>query len=379
MCKRFLDRWLNALQRSQTMYNTRPTSRRLHTSRAALRDAYLILRESWGWLAAFVIVWLVLGVIVWRNYQPDGQTISLPHALYIAFAQLLFQPQEFPRTGWLQVLFFLAPAVGLALVTRGAFNAGLLIFDKRNRREAWQMALASTYRDHIIVCGLGKVGYRVVGQLLATGNEVVGVERGQSEFVELLIGQGVSVIRGDARRTEILMAAGLQKARSVVCVINDDLTNLDIALTAREQRPGIRIVLRVFNDSLTEKLQSAFNIKTAFSTSALAAPTFAAAAVNRDVTNALYVGGKFLTTQEIVVAAGGALDGRLVGTIEQEHDISVLYRRNERNEDLRPRGDYRLAASDVIVIIGTLASLEQIAALNQPGAQPHVPEALRKP
>ncbi len=348
-------------------------------ARAGLRDAWLILRESSFWVLAFAVVWLGLGLILWQWYQPSGVGITLPNALYIAFAQMLFQLQPFPQSSGLQILFFLAPALGLALVGRGALSAGLLIFDKRNRREAWQMALASTYRDHIIVCGLGKVGYRVVGQLLATGHEVVGIERGQgSEFTELLRGQGVPIITGDARRLEILQAAGLSHAHSVVCVINDDLTNLDIALTARQLCPEIRIVLRIFNDALAEKLQLAFNIKTAFSTSALAAPTFAAAALNRNVTNALYVGGRFLTTQEVCIAAGGALDGRLVGTIEQAYDISVLYRRNERGEDLRPRGDYRLASGDIIVIIGTLASLEQIAELNRVGAHPHIPESMRK-
>lgn len=361
------------------MLRRRPQSKRLRTARAGLRDGWLVLRESAPWLLAFIVVWWSLGLILWIFYQPNDAAISFPSALYTAFAQMLFQPQPFPQASALQVLFFLAPAIGLGLVARGALSAGLLIFDKRNRREAWQMALASTYRDHIIVCGLGKVGYRVVGQLLATGNEVVGVERGQgSEFVELLRGQDVPIITGDARRMEVLQAAGLQHAHSVVCVINDDLTNLDIALTARQSRPDIRIVLRIFNDSLAEKLQSAFNIKTAFSTSALAAPTFAAAALNRDVTNALYVGGKFLTTQEVCVAAGGALDGRLVGTIEQTHDISVLYRRSQSGEDLRPRGDYRLASGDIIVIIGTLASLDQIAELNRVGARPHMPDSMRR-
>jgi voltage-gated potassium channel len=85
-----------------------------------------------------------------------------------------------------------------------------------------------------------------------------------------------------------------------------------------------------------------------------------------------------LTTQEISIASGGALDGRLVGTVEQSYDISVLYRRNERGEDLRPRGDYRLSGGDIIVIIGTLSSLEQIADLNRPGAHPHMPESMRQ-
>lgn len=356
-----------------------PPLRKLRTARAALRDGYLIIRESGPWLAAFGGVWLGLGLLIWQYYGSDGTPTPLPNALYIAFQQLLFQPQAFPRNGWLQILFFLAPAVGLTLIARGALSAGLLIFDKRNRREAWQMALASTYRDHIIVCGVGRMGYRVVGQLRANGNEVVCIDRNkEAEFVDQLITEGVPVIVGDARRLETQMAAGLANARAVVSVIDDDLTNLDIGLTARGRFPNVRIVLRVFSDALAEKLQSAFNIKTAFSTSALAAPTFAAAALNRDVTNALYVGGKFLTTQEMRVARGGALDGRLVGTIEQEHDISVLYRRNERGEDLRPRGDYRLAEGDIIVIIGTLSSLEQITALNQPGVRPHVPDAMRR-
>jgi voltage-gated potassium channel len=351
--------------------------RRFRKVRAAFRDAYLILRESGPWLVAFAGVWIAFGLIIWR-YDQREVGASIVDALYVAFAQMLFQLQPLPRAGWLQALFFLAPAVGLLLIARGAFNAGLLIFDKRNRREAWQMALASTYREHIIVCGLGRMGYRVVGQLLATGHDVVGVDRDKDgEYVVQLIAEGVPVIVGDGRRIETLQAARLDHARAVVSVIDDDLTNLDIGLTARQHFPDVRIVLRVFSDILAQKLQSAFNIKTAFSISALAAPTFAAAALNRDVTNALYVGGKFLTTQEVVVAQNGALDGRLVGTIEQEHDISVLYRRNERGEDLRPRGDYRLGSGDTIVIIGTLGSLEQIAALNQPGARPHVPEAMR--
>ena len=357
---------------------SRTRAQRRRIVRAALRDGRLVLRESGIWLILFTVLWFGLGLLFWRFYQPAGEQLSLANALYLAFAQMLFQPQPFPQTGWLQVVFFLAPAIGLTLVARGALSAGLFIFDKRNRREAWQMALASTYRDHVIVCGLGKVGYRVVGQLLATGQDVVAIETTHgSEFAELLRSQDVPVISGDARRLEVLEAAGLQQCCSVVCVINDDLVNLDIALTARQGRPGIRLVLRVFNEALSQKLQSAFNIKAAFSTSALAAPTFAAAATNRDVTNALYVGGKLLTTQELTVAARGALDGRLVGTIEQEHDISVLYFRNDRGEDLRPRNDYRLAGGDVVVIIGTLASLAQIVQLNQPGARPQLPEAMR--
>src|SRR3712207_4855213 len=106
------------------MLQHRRQTRQLRLARAALRDARLILRESGGWLAAFLVLWLAFGLLLWRLYRPGGAVLTLPRALYVAFAQLLFQPQEFPGNPLLQVLFFLAPAVGLLLVGRGALNAG---------------------------------------------------------------------------------------------------------------------------------------------------------------------------------------------------------------------------------------------------------------
>jgi voltage-gated potassium channel len=73
------------------------------------------------------------------------------------------------------------------------------------------------------------------------------------------------------------------------------------------------------------------------------------------------------------VARDGILDGRLVQTIEDQHDISVLYRRNRQGEDLRPRGDYRLAVGDIVVIIGQLPAITRIQDLNQERAAPHTP------
>lgn len=358
------------------MTSTRPENKHQHQSslfrtlRAILRDTFVILRETGSSLLAFVVIWLVFGGVLWIWYQPGGVQRGLVESLYTALAQLLFQPQPLPQQLALQIMFFLAPAVGLILVGRGALQAAVLLFDKRTRGEAWQMALASTYTNHIIVCGLGKVGYRVVIQLRSVGQEVVVVQRtADAEFVPLIRGLGVPVVIGDARQTEVLLSAGLMRAHSVSIVTNDDLTNLDIALTCREQRPGVPIVMRVFNDALARKLSSAFNIKAAFSTSALAAPTFAAAAIDRDISNAIYVGGKFLVTLEVTVMAGGALDNQAVGEIEQAHDVSILYRRNKGGEDLRPRTDERLKGGDLIVVIGLLEVLQRLQTLNDTVAQ----------
>lgn len=346
--------------------------RRWRVFHATLRDARLLLRDSGWWLVGLVLVWLGFGLIIWRWY--DVKPLKFSEALYAAFSQMTLNPTPPPRAVWLQALFYLAPAVNIILIARGALNIALLLFDRRNRREAWQMALASTYRDHVIVCGLGKIGYRVVHQLIANNSDVVVIDtHNEGPFSDLTVGQGVPVLIGDARHPELLQQAGINYAQSVTVVTSDDLTNLDIALTARELRPDLHIVMRVFNDSLAGKLASAFNIKTAFSTSALAAPTLAAAALGRNITNALYIAGKLLSTVELTVARDGILDGRLVQTIEDQHDVSILYRRNRQGEDLRPRSDYRLAAGDIVIIIGQLPAITRIQALNQERAAPHSP------
>jgi len=354
------------------MRRVRRKNQRWRIIRATLRDARLVLRDSWPWLIALVLVWLGFGALIWQWY--DVRRVAWSEALYLAFSQMTLNPVPIPRAAWLQILFYLAPAINLLLLARGALNIGLLVFDKRNRREAWQMALASTYRNHVIVCGLGKIGYRVVNQLLANDTDVVVIDvRPDGPFNELMLGRDVPVLIGDARQPELLQQAGIKHAQSVAVVTSDDLTNLDIALTARELRPELHIVMRVFNDSLAGKLASAFNIRTALSTSALAAPTLAAAALGRGITNALYVAGKLLSTVELTIARDGILDGRLVQTVEDQHDVSVLYRRNRAGEDLRPRGDYRLAAGDALVIIGPLPAINRIQELNQERAAPHTP------
>jgi hypothetical protein len=169
----------------------------------------------------------------WLLYrQPDtGERLGVDQALYGTFSLVFFQPSlRFPRQPWLEVLYFVVPVVGLGVLADGVLRFGVMLFNKRARKEEWQVALASTYRDHVIVCGLGKLGYRVVLQLLEFGEEVVGVENvADRPFVSILRGMNVPVVvstRASAMRSYRPGCAMLRRSSPL-----DDLTNLDIALT----------------------------------------------------------------------------------------------------------------------------------------------------
>jgi Trk K+ transport system NAD-binding subunit len=255
-------------------------------------------------------------------------------------------------------------------------NFGRLLLDKGSRREAWQVALAATYRDHVIVCGLGRVGLSVVTQLLESGYEPVVIEREwSSEFVARALGLKVPVVAGDARESATLRQARLSRARALVAVIHDDLTNIEIALTARAARPGIRVILRVFGEELDQNLERSLGPNSAFSASGLAAPTYAAATISRDVDYVMPVGDELLGVAQLTVQPDSRISG-FVRAIEEQYGIRVL-----RHVDAQGREVHRdktpgrsalmrqLGSGDHVTLLGSLAALESLRLKNRAGSR----------
>ena len=133
--------------------------------------------------------------------------------------------------------------------------------------------------SHVIVCGLGQVGTRVVNLLLRLGESVTVVtQETRQEFLDEAQLGGAKIVTGDARSDHVLLSAGLQEAKAILACVDDDVTNIEIALDARRLCTSIRIVARIFDQALARRLESTVGIDRALSMSVLAAPTFAAAA-----------------------------------------------------------------------------------------------------
>ena len=340
------------------------------TLRASLRDTWVLVREFRTSLALFAGLLLLGALILWRFYvSPEtGQELSFSEALHATFKLIFFETTiPYPHSGLLQVFFFVVPILGLGVIAEGVIRFGVMLVNKQVRKGEWQVAVASTFRNHIVVCGLGRVGYRVVEQLLRFGEEVVGVElREECRFVERVREMGVPVITADARQRETLVKAGVPRAQAIIPCTEDDLTNLAIALDARELRPGIKVVMRMFDAELARKVERGFGIHTAFSTSALAAPAFAAAATQADISHSFYVGDTLLNVSQMTVQAGSRLAGKTLAGLERELDLSVILHRGIEGVDLHPNPEIVLADGDCFVVFASLDTLNRLRQLNQP-------------
>jgi Trk K+ transport system NAD-binding subunit len=333
------------------------------------RDVRVLLRQFYVPLLLFVSSVLLGGAVFDLLYtHTEVQGLTYVEAVYAIFSMIFFgQSIPFPQEWYLQIFFFVMPMIGLGLIAQGVINFGVMLFNKSAREDEWQVAIASTYRDHIVVAGIGRLGFRISQQLLDFGEDLVGIEiNPEGEFVRQVLNERVPVIFGDATRTDVLEQAGVQRAGAIITCTANDVTNLEIALNARELQDDIRVVLRMFDHDMAQKVARGFNISTAFSTSALSAPAFAAAATRSDITHAFHVGEQLLNVSEIIVNAGAPLAGQRVGDLEHQLDFSMILHSRDRELDLHPGPDTTLEVGDRVCVFASPDVLNRLGRLNTP-------------
>jgi voltage-gated potassium channel len=200
-----------------------------------------------------------------------------PFAAIFSAWMALFAQTILPAERWyLELLCGVYPLLGFGLVGEGVVRIGMLILSKERGEKEWMTVTASTYRDHIVLCGLGHLGFRILNQLLATKQAVVALEKdGNARFLGDAKATGVPVLVRDMQEDQALIDAGVQHARAIIIATNDDMANLEVALDARRMNPKIRVVMRLFDQRMADKFKEAALIDEAFSPAALAAPIVA--------------------------------------------------------------------------------------------------------
>jgi CPA2 family monovalent cation:H+ antiporter-2 len=122
------------------------------------------------------------------------------------------------------------------------------------RLEAANQALAR--RDHVIVCGYGRVGQNVARVLETEGFEFLAMDLDPVR-VRTAHAAGDAVIYGDAADDGVLKSAGLDRANAVVVTFSDTARSLAIVRAVRRQRPALPILVRAQDETHLEELIAA--------------------------------------------------------------------------------------------------------------------------
>jgi voltage-gated potassium channel len=108
-------------------------------------------------------------------------------------------------------------------------------------------------KNHYIICGFGRIGEIIARQLHDRGVPQVIVEN-KPENLSRLEESGYYVVDGDATREEVLLEAGIDRARGLVAVVSSDADNVYIVLSARSLNPALYIMARAEDVGTKQKL-----------------------------------------------------------------------------------------------------------------------------
>jgi Trk K+ transport system NAD-binding subunit len=216
---------------------------------------------------------------------------------------------------------------------------------------------------HVVVCGLGNVGFRCVEELVRLGHKVAAIETvNDNPFAETVRRLGSAVIIGDATVPAVLKLARVGTARAVIAATESELKNLEIGLLVREANPTQRVVVRLTEPTFAEAARQSAGIQHALSVPALAAPAFAAALYGDRVQTIVTVGGKALGIVELTVQPNDPClhEQTLFATMIDYGflPVGVAGRAPFADEGL-PKA-LRLVAGDKLTIVAELADLERL-------------------
>lgn len=307
---------------------------------------YRIL-EDWSWFEAFymaVTTVTSVGFMEVRPLSPPGRSFTMT----------------------LIVLGITGLGIWWALTTALIVELDLGGVLKRRRI----MRSIQNLSDHYIVCGVGRMGRVVVGEMKQAGTPFVVIERSPDRVATILeMYPDTLVIEGDSTKESILKRAQVDRARGLAACLADDADNLLVCLTARHLNPGLTTVARAYNEESLDKLRRAGaehvvspnqtgGIRMAFSLLRPHVVSF----LDCIITDA---GGIELRLEQATVPSGSHLVGQTLAEarIPQRTGLVVLGLRRAIGSGppiYNPGPETRLEEGDVMIVLGRSEQVQRL-------------------
>ncbi len=271
--------------------------------------------------------------------------------------------------GRIFTIFLLTLGVGLFFYSLGLMAEAIIeghvkgYFGKRKMEKA-----INKLYHHFIICGYGRIGRTIAKEIVSRNLPVVIVEN-DPEVQKRIEQEKLLHVQGDATHDEILLKAGVKRARSIICVLYSDAANVYITLTARALNPGLQILARA-DDPLAEKKMIQAGADRVVSPYEIGARRMALAVLKPTVTEfldlAVHSSAFDLSIEQIEIHQGSDLDSvtpRQVA-LREKTGVTVLAVQQSTGEmmlTLSP--DYTFQAGDIIVALGSRKGLDKVRRL----------------
>lgn len=215
-------------------------------------------------------------------------------------------------------------------------------------------------QDHYIICGYGRMGQAVARQLLQEGCQLVVIDS-NLDVIEAARQHNLPVVAGDATNDEVLVQAGVRRARCLLATADSDAANLFVTVSARALNAEMEIIARVSSATNAGKLRRA-GANHAISPYELGGLRMATLATRPGVASyidsLLHDADHAFNLGEINIAASGVLRDLMTRV---PHPPAVLAVHRGKELIANPSADTTIQLGDSLILVGTT---EQLYALD---------------
>lgn len=146
--------------------------------------------------------------------------------------------------------------IGVLAIAYTGGKAAQIFIEKQFFRRKRMSKKVELLSNHYIVCGYGRMGKRVAESLAEQNKPFVIIENDPGKL-EIIDEKNYLFVVGDATDDDILISAGIKKAKGLVAVVRTDAENVFTTLSAKELNPSMYVVARAIDEGTESKLKKA--------------------------------------------------------------------------------------------------------------------------
>ena len=222
----------------------------LHTNLRYFRKLYLAI--------GMVLLVLLVGIVGYYTIE-DYSLLDSVFMTVITVATVGYREvKELDDAGKIFTSFLIIFSIGtfayaISVITRYVIEGEFQTYFKHYKVNKEILKL----KDHVIVCGFGRNGRQACEQLRSGNEKFVAIESNPKIIATLHEDESILFIEGDATNDDVLLEAGLERAKALITALPNDAANVFVVLTARDRNPNLKIISRASDDASEHKLKRA--------------------------------------------------------------------------------------------------------------------------
>jgi voltage-gated potassium channel len=326
----------------------------------------LTIARKFQIILAGLVCLLVGGTIGFMLLEGMGFIDSL-YMTVITLSSVGFEEvKPLDSTGRIFVIFLIF--FGVTLVAFGAAVIGQWVLEDQLHEMVTRRKMEKALKNlngHHIIAGYGRVGRQVALEFQRRGVEFVVMEKG-AESIRLLKDSGYPFVEGDATNEELLTAAGIDRAKTLISTLPEEALNVYLTLTARYMNAKLTIIARAdFDDGEKKLIRAGANY--VIVPHIIGGSRMAMAALQPNVVDFMQMtssGEDGLMVEELKVPETSLLCGQTLqgSNFKRQFGVTIIGIRKPNDRlMINPSPETVIAAGDVLVLIGGRPDLERLS------------------